>query len=165
MKKFICLLIFLAAVLVFAQDVPKPRTPYTPLNITYGVVAPGCESIDAKKINELHDCLGRFLHSHLAAELDYFPERMKEVSSVEEKTKIQFVVNQEGRLTDIAISEEELKSEFSDAVIQAFGKIAEEVSFQPAAYINGNPSRLRIAIPVIMFLESDDKDSDSEERK
>lgn len=155
MKKFIGTGILLMAGIVFAQNPPPVKSPYGTLNISTGVVAPGCEYLDAKKIKELDDCFRQFLLVRLVAELDYYAERMDEMNSDKVKTKIQFIVNQEGKLADIRLSEGEFKSDFSDAVIKALENISKKVSFKPAAYADGTPSDSSISLPVTMIYESD----------
>lgn len=161
MNRYIFLFIAFIPLMINAQS----TTPDSPVKrqILETAIFPGCENVGpASMITEHNQCTQSKLKEMLDKKLSFFLNVIDDFNTDFATCRIQFVINNKGKIEDIKIPEIEtpnyINKLLGNASLEAFNQIKNEIPLiEPAKVENGEPVKILMVLPVIYKVESDKK--------
>jgi|GEM_PF-4557764 len=166
MKVFsiITLVFLLSGTVVMAQEgtgeIQKESQPVFPANysiieISKVAVFPGCEEFENEK-NKLQICLVKELNEKMEKQLSDFKDYMKEAEIYRMSTKIQFVIDQDGRI--VQIKNIDKNNRLGTEAVKALERISYDMItngeiIKPAELVNGIKVKLVYTLPVVCVVQ------------
>lgn len=151
------ILIFL--ILILTRAIYAQESSYTTHEVFTTVVFPGCEKVPQNDKTALTKCMATEINAKLADQLSNLSDKMDSLGIETATAKLQFVVNQSGKISEITA----LKGGnqiLSDAAVLGMNKIAQQISpIVPAKLENGNPVNLLFQLPVKFQVLKEDTNS------
>ncbi len=134
----------------FPVDVQDSRS-FTARQVSEMAIFPGCEEVTEKSL--LTKCFARKMNELLVGKLEDFAQEMENLKISTAHTKLQFVVDKKGKLTQIKAMEGGTPI-LGEASLKAMNEIATEIKpIRPALLEDGSPVNLVFQLPVRYQIE------------
>lgn len=153
MKKSIFILLFSITPFLLAQKSQEATGNLTVREVQKLPIFPGCESIDANDKAGLIKCMQSNLNELLADNMSDFHDKMEELEMSHAALKIQFVIDKEGKITQIEAKGEQSK-ELNYLAELSMQRIASSIpACRPGELEDGSKVNMVFQLPVRYQIE------------